>query len=196
MAWNLTGSYVETCSCELMCPCNLSFDHGATYDYCRATLAFHIRDGEIDGDVCGFTRRESERRRRDLHAHSFERAAHARGQRLRLRSDVAQRDGSRLRPRRAQHIDLAELSRDSIRRPRESRLGHLADKRRSSATPSIRSPTCVGTNPALIANRAQTLAQTARRDRDRQPSEETIKLPIAAPLRHRRSIPCTDRGTG
>ena len=23
MAWNLTGSYVETCSCELMCPCNL-----------------------------------------------------------------------------------------------------------------------------------------------------------------------------
>jgi hypothetical protein len=21
MAWNLKGSYVETCSCELMCPC-------------------------------------------------------------------------------------------------------------------------------------------------------------------------------
>jgi hypothetical protein len=49
MSWNLTGSYVETCSCELMCPCNLSFDHGATYDFCRATLAFDIRDGEIDG---------------------------------------------------------------------------------------------------------------------------------------------------
>ena len=31
MAWNLTGSYVETCSCELMCPCNLSFDHGETW---------------------------------------------------------------------------------------------------------------------------------------------------------------------
>ena len=54
MAWNLTGSYVETCSCELMCPCNLSFDHGATYDFCRATLAFHVREGEIDGtDVAG-----------------------------------------------------------------------------------------------------------------------------------------------
>jgi hypothetical protein len=49
MSWNLRGSYVETCSCELMCPCNLSFAHGATYDFCRATLAFHIRDGAVDG---------------------------------------------------------------------------------------------------------------------------------------------------
>jgi hypothetical protein len=32
MAWNLTGSYQETCSCELMFPCNLSLDHGATDD--------------------------------------------------------------------------------------------------------------------------------------------------------------------
>ncbi|MGY1624950.1 DUF1326 domain-containing protein [Geodermatophilus sp. SYSU D00965] len=54
MAWNLRGGYAETCSCELMCPCNLSFDHGATYDYCRATLAFDIREGQIDGtDVRG-----------------------------------------------------------------------------------------------------------------------------------------------
>jgi hypothetical protein len=54
MTWNLTGSYAETCSCELMCPCNLSFDHGATYDYCRATLGFDIRSGEVDGtDVSG-----------------------------------------------------------------------------------------------------------------------------------------------
>jgi hypothetical protein len=49
VSWNLKGSYVETCSCELMCPCNLSFDHGATYDFCRVTLAFNIRDGEIEG---------------------------------------------------------------------------------------------------------------------------------------------------
>ena len=54
MSWNLKGSYFETCSCDLMCPCNLSFDHGATYDYCRAALAFNIKDGEIDGtDVSG-----------------------------------------------------------------------------------------------------------------------------------------------
>jgi hypothetical protein len=54
MAWKLTGSYAETCSCELMCPCNLSFDHGATYDFCRATLAFDIHEGEIEGtDIAG-----------------------------------------------------------------------------------------------------------------------------------------------
>jgi uncharacterized protein DUF1326 len=53
MSWNLKGSYVETCSCELMCPCNLSFDHGATYDYCRATLVFNIREGAVDGTDIG-----------------------------------------------------------------------------------------------------------------------------------------------
>jgi hypothetical protein len=37
-----------------MCPCNLSFDHGATYDYCRATLAFNIKEGDIEGtDISG-----------------------------------------------------------------------------------------------------------------------------------------------
>src|SRR5438093_2038964 len=36
-----------------MCPCNLSLDHGATYDYCRATLVFTIREGEIEGTDVG-----------------------------------------------------------------------------------------------------------------------------------------------
>ena len=54
MAWNLKGSYVETCSCDLICPCNASFAHGATYDYCRVTLVFNIREGDIEGtDVAG-----------------------------------------------------------------------------------------------------------------------------------------------
>src|SRR5213083_1021192 len=54
MAWNLKGSYVETCSCDLICPCNASFDHGATYDYCRVTLVFDIREGEVEGtDISG-----------------------------------------------------------------------------------------------------------------------------------------------
>jgi hypothetical protein len=54
MSWNIKGAYVETCSCELMCPCVTSFDHGATYDYCRITLVFDIREGEVDGtDVSG-----------------------------------------------------------------------------------------------------------------------------------------------
>src|SRR3954464_7253143 len=54
MSWSLKGSYVETCSCDLICPCNATFDHGATYDYCRVVLAFNIREGEIEGtDVSG-----------------------------------------------------------------------------------------------------------------------------------------------
>jgi hypothetical protein len=37
-----------------MCPCNLSFDHGATYDFCRVTLVFNIREGDVDGtDIAG-----------------------------------------------------------------------------------------------------------------------------------------------
>jgi hypothetical protein len=56
MSWNLKGNYFETCSCELMCPCNLSFDHGATYDYCRVTLVFEIEEGEVEGtDIAGTT---------------------------------------------------------------------------------------------------------------------------------------------
>jgi hypothetical protein len=54
MAWSLKDSYVETCSCDLICPCNATFDHGATYDYCRVTLVFNIREGEIEGtDIAG-----------------------------------------------------------------------------------------------------------------------------------------------
>ena len=53
MSWNLKGSYVETCSCDLICPCNASFSHGATYDFCRVTLVFNIREGEIEGTDIG-----------------------------------------------------------------------------------------------------------------------------------------------
>jgi hypothetical protein len=53
MAWNVKGTYVETCSCDLFCPCNVSLAHGATYDYCRVTLVFNITDGEVDGTDVG-----------------------------------------------------------------------------------------------------------------------------------------------
>jgi hypothetical protein len=56
MAWQLEGSYVETCSCELICPCNATFDHGATYDYCRVVLVFKVESGDVEGtDVGGLT---------------------------------------------------------------------------------------------------------------------------------------------
>jgi hypothetical protein len=54
MSLHLRGSYVDTCSCELMCPCSLSLDHGATYDFCRVTLVFNIREGAVDDiDITG-----------------------------------------------------------------------------------------------------------------------------------------------
>jgi hypothetical protein len=53
MSWQLKGRYVETCSCDLICPCNASFDHGAVYDYCRVTLAFAVDEGEIEGTDVG-----------------------------------------------------------------------------------------------------------------------------------------------
>jgi hypothetical protein len=46
MSWKLRGSYVETCSCDLICPCNASFDHGAVCDFCRCTTVLHIHEGE------------------------------------------------------------------------------------------------------------------------------------------------------
>ena len=53
MSWSLKGSYVETCSSDLICPCNATFDHGATYDYCRVVLVFNIREGEVEGTDIG-----------------------------------------------------------------------------------------------------------------------------------------------
>jgi len=53
MSWNVKGAYVETCSCELMCPCVISMDRGATYDYCRITLFFDIREGDVEGTDVG-----------------------------------------------------------------------------------------------------------------------------------------------
>jgi hypothetical protein len=31
----------------------MSFDHGATYDYCRVTLVFNIREGDVEGTDVG-----------------------------------------------------------------------------------------------------------------------------------------------
>ena len=35
-------------------PCNASFSHGATYDFCRVTLVFNITEGQVEGtDING-----------------------------------------------------------------------------------------------------------------------------------------------
>jgi hypothetical protein len=56
MAWQIRGTYFETCSCEVVCPCTASLALGATYDRCRVTLVFHVADGDVEGtDVSGLT---------------------------------------------------------------------------------------------------------------------------------------------
>jgi hypothetical protein len=54
MAWSLKGTYFETCSCEVVCPCTASLALGADYDRCRVTLVFNVVDGDVEGtDVSG-----------------------------------------------------------------------------------------------------------------------------------------------
>jgi hypothetical protein len=54
MSWKLEGSYFETCSCNVVCPCTASFTLEATLDRCRVTLVFNVKQGEVDGtDVSG-----------------------------------------------------------------------------------------------------------------------------------------------
>jgi hypothetical protein len=56
VAWKLEGTYFESCSCEVVCPCTASLALGADYDRCRVTLVFNVTEGDVDGtDVSGVT---------------------------------------------------------------------------------------------------------------------------------------------
>ena len=56
MSWMLQGTYFETCSCDVVCPCTASLALGATHDRCNATLIFNVKEGDVDGtDVSGLT---------------------------------------------------------------------------------------------------------------------------------------------
>ena len=56
MSWKLEGTYFETCSCDVVCPCTASLAFGATYERCKVVLVFNVKDGEVDGtDVSGLT---------------------------------------------------------------------------------------------------------------------------------------------
>lgn len=56
MPWKVEGQYFENCSCDVPCPCAVSFDLGADRDRCHAFLVFQVESGEIDGvDVSGVT---------------------------------------------------------------------------------------------------------------------------------------------
>jgi hypothetical protein len=54
MTWNVEGSYFESCSCVVPCPCTASLALPADLDYCRVVLAFNLEAGDVDGvDVGG-----------------------------------------------------------------------------------------------------------------------------------------------
>jgi hypothetical protein len=54
MSWKLEGSYFETCSWDVVCPCTASTALGATHERCRVTLVFNVKDGHVEGtDVSG-----------------------------------------------------------------------------------------------------------------------------------------------
>ena len=56
MSWKITGSYFETCSCNVVCPCTASLALGATLDRCKVTLVFNVQKGDVEGtDVSGLT---------------------------------------------------------------------------------------------------------------------------------------------
>jgi hypothetical protein len=57
MAWRLDGTYFESCSCDMVCPCTWSgFTAKATLERCRALLAYHVESGDIEGvDVSGLS---------------------------------------------------------------------------------------------------------------------------------------------
>jgi len=56
MAWSIRGRYFENCSCDMPCPCTVSFDAGADKERCNAVLIFHVDTGEVENvDVSDLT---------------------------------------------------------------------------------------------------------------------------------------------
>jgi hypothetical protein len=53
MSWKLEGTYFETCSCDVVCPCTASLALGADLDRCRVTLVFNITHGDVEGTDVG-----------------------------------------------------------------------------------------------------------------------------------------------
>jgi hypothetical protein len=57
VAFELEGTYVENCNCDVICPCTWSsLSRDATHDRCTVVLVLHIDRGQIDGvDVSGLS---------------------------------------------------------------------------------------------------------------------------------------------
>lgn len=58
MAWNLTAQLIESCSCNMLCPCWLGVQELQVMDqgYCASPLLFRIQQGNAEGvDLSGCT---------------------------------------------------------------------------------------------------------------------------------------------
>src|SRR4029078_2489948 len=53
--WQISGQYMETCNCTMLCPCIYSnLAARPTEGDCKAALGMHIDKGaKDDGDLCG-----------------------------------------------------------------------------------------------------------------------------------------------
>lgn len=51
MAWRLSGQFIESCSCNMLCPCWFGVPDLALQDqgWCATAAAFRVREGEADG---------------------------------------------------------------------------------------------------------------------------------------------------
>jgi hypothetical protein len=50
MAWEMNGTYLESCNCDVVCPCTTSgLTAPADDERCQVTFAFHVADGQVDG---------------------------------------------------------------------------------------------------------------------------------------------------
>src|SRR4051812_27954570 len=49
MPWNLNGTYLESCNCDVVCPCTTSgLTAPADHERCQVTFAFHVDSGNVD----------------------------------------------------------------------------------------------------------------------------------------------------
>lgn len=55
MAWQMTGQWLEACSCKMICPCNMG-PAEPTRGWCSAALVLDIERGNADGVDLGGTR--------------------------------------------------------------------------------------------------------------------------------------------
>ena len=55
MAWRLTGQLIETCSCNMLCPCWFTVQELMIMDqgWCASAIAFRTREGNSDGIALG-----------------------------------------------------------------------------------------------------------------------------------------------